>query len=325
MKTTLPKLSPTTFDRRTFALRGAAALGSLTVPGIWSQVAQAATPSLFHFAVIADPHVIDEFYQPGGESNAEDNESIMRTAERLTSARTLINSLNPKIEHVFVAGDCFHNYPSADYDFYFQHKTRIDIAKEMFDQFSAPVHLGFGNHDYDVPRVSREMSHRLFAQKLKAKPYSSLDYNGFRFIHLNNFTGDTWNPKSPEFNKALGSLGEEQLNWLEGLLQQHKPTVIFIHYPLWIVQPTEVHDFGLHPLLRKYRDTIQLVISGHWHKWLDFAHTYGPQHYVSAATRYDPNAYMLFEADSRKQTVRWMNADLVFWSTHFSKPYTQHA
>jgi hypothetical protein len=300
-------------------------LGALAVPGIWSQVAQAASPSLFHFAVLADTHIIDDFYQPGSEANAEDNESIMVTAQRLTSARSLINSLNPKIEQVFVAGDCFHNYPSADYDFYFQHKTRIDIAKEMFDGFQMPVHLGFGNYDYDVPRVSREMSHKLFAEKLKAKPYSSLDYKGFRFIHLNNFMGNTWDPKSPEFNKALGSLGEEQLDWLEALLQQHKPTVIFIHFPLWIVQPTEVHDFGLHPLLRKYRDTIQLVISGHWHKWLDFAHTYGPQHYVSASTRYDPNAYMLFEADSRKQTLRWMNADLVYWSTHFSKPYTSHA
>lgn len=63
-----------------------------------------------------------------------------------------------------------------------------------------------------------------------------------------------------------------------------------------------------------------MVISGHWHKWVDFAHTYGPQHHASGATRYDANAYMLFEADAKKQTIRWMNADLVEWSTHFSKP-----
>ena len=142
--------------------------------------------------MIADPHIIDEFYVKGTENGVEDNESILRTAERLASARSLMNSLKPKIEQVFVAGDCFHNYPSADYDFYFKNKTRIDIAKEMFDEFQMPVHLGFGNHDYDVPRVSREMSHRLFAEKLKAKPYSSVDYKGFRFTHLNNFMGATW-------------------------------------------------------------------------------------------------------------------------------------
>jgi UDP-2,3-diacylglucosamine pyrophosphatase LpxH len=308
-------------DRRQFGVLGAQALAAVASQRAWSAMAAPATAERFHFAVVADPHVIDEFYVKGTENGVEDNESILRTTERLTSARTLINSLQPKMEQVFVVGDCFHNYPSADYDFYFKNKTRIDITKEMFDDFDAPVHLGFGNHDYDVPRVSREMSHRLFAEKLKARPYSVLDYKGFRFVHLNNFMGATWDASSSHFNKGLGSLGEEQLNWFEGLMAERKPTVVFIHYPLWLVSGTEVSDYGLHPLLRKHRESIQMVISGHWHKWVDFAHTYGPQHYVSAATRYDPNAYMLFEADGKKQTMRWMNADLVEWSTHYSKPF----
>jgi hypothetical protein len=308
-------------DRRTFGLMGAGALGALYTRQAWGGVAQAASPTRFHFAVVSDTHIIDEFYQKGSENGVEDNESILLTTPRLISARTLINSLQPKIEKVFVPGDCFHNYPSADYDFYFKHKTRIDIAKELFDGFEMSVHVGFGNHDYDVPRVSREMSHQLFAEKLKTKPYYSIDYKGFRFIHLNNFVGATWDKNSDKFNKGMGSLGEEQLNWAESQLQERKPTVVFIHYPLWIVAPTEVKDYGLHPMLRKYSDSIQMVIAGHWHKWVDFAHTYGPQHYVTAATRYDANAYMLFEADSQKQTLRWMNADLVEWSTHYSKPY----
>jgi hypothetical protein len=87
------------------------------------------------------------------------------------------------------------------------------------------------------------------------------------------------------------------------------------------VQATEFGDYGLQPLLRKYQDTIQLVVSGHLHKWIDFAHTYGPQHYVMAATRYDPNAYMLMEVDTRRGTWRFMNESLVEWSTHYSKPY----
>ena len=61
-------------------------------------------------------------------------------------------------------------------------------------------------------------------------------------------------------------------------------------------------------MLRKYRDTIQLVVSGHVHKWIDFAHTYGPQHYIMAATRYDPNAYMLLEIDRKMNTWRFINA-----------------
>ena len=106
-------------------------------------------------------------------------------------------------------------------------------------------------------------------------------------------------------------------------MREHKPTFVFLHYPLWFCAPTEFSDYGLHPLLRKYKDTIQLVVSGHVHKWIDFAHTFGPQHYCMAATRYDSNAYMLIEVDREKNTWRFLNESLVEWSTHYSKAYQQ--
>jgi hypothetical protein len=40
-----------------------------------------------------------------------------------------------------------------------------------------------------------------------------------------------------------------------------------------------------------------------------------------ASTRYDPNAYMLVEVDTARVRWRFINADLVEWSTHYSKPY----
>jgi len=129
------------------------------------------------------------------------------------------------------------------------------------------------------------------------------------------------NAKSPLYDQGIGSLGEQQLQWAEAQLAEGKPTSVFIHYPLWIVAPTEVADFGLHPLLRKYREHIKLVVSGHWHKWIDFAHTFGSQHYVMAATRYDASAYVLIEIDRQSQTCRFINAPLVECSTDFSRPY----
>jgi hypothetical protein len=148
-----------------------------------------------------------------------------------------------------------------------------------------------------------------------------LDYKGWKFVHLNNFLGSTQDRTAIDFNPNTGSLGEEQLHWFEAQLQQRKPTFVFVHYPLLQIAPTEFSDYGLHPLLRKYRDNIQLVVTGHLHKWIDFARTYGPQHYVMAATRYDPNAYMLMEVDTKLMTWRFMNADLVQWSTHYSGAY----
>lgn len=274
----------------------------------------------FYFAIIADTHIIDPFYK-GPEGNPLDTETIFKTSERLTSARDLINSLNPPMEKVFLVGDYFHNYPSDNWDFYFRNKTRVDIAKEITDGFKMPVHAGFGNHDYAVPKISREFSHDLFREKFQLKPYYSVDYKGWKFIHLNNFIGDTWDPKSPGYNKAQGSLGEEQLNWCEAELAKRRPTFVFVHFPLFIMKDAEVKDYGLHPLLRKYQDSIQRVVSGHWHKWFDFARTYGPPHYVMGATRYDEDAYLLVEADLKNQTHRFLNLDLIEWSTHYSRPY----
>jgi hypothetical protein len=308
-------------DRRQFATLGAASLGSLLTQRLWAEQAQPASSDKFYFALVADTHIIDNFYVKGSENGVEDNESILLTTPRLTSARDLINSLSPAIEQVFLIGDYFHNYPSTDYDFYFKNTTRLDQAKAITDGFKMPVHLGFGNHDYDVRHVPREMSHRLFEAKFNAKPYSALDYKGFKFVHLNNFLGSTQDNASSNFNPNIGSLGEEQLHWFEAQLQQHKPTFVFIHYPLMQNTRVEFSDYGLHPLLRKYQDTIQLVVSGHLHRWIDFSHAYGPQHYVMAATRYDPNAYMLMEVDTKRATWRFMNASLVEWDTHYSKPY----
>jgi UDP-2,3-diacylglucosamine pyrophosphatase LpxH len=282
--------------------------------------AAAPAPNKFYFGVIADTHIIDEFYK-GPEGNALDTETIFKTTDRLTAARDFINKLDPPMEKIFLVGDYFHNYPSAEWDFYFKNKTRVDRAKEITDGFKVPVHVGFGNHDYDVPRVSREFSHELFREKYKVKPYYSVDYKGFKFIHLNNFVGETWNPKSAVFNKGVGSLGEEQLNWAEAELAQRKPTFVFIHFPLLICADVEVKDYGLHPMLRKYRDSIQRVVSGHMHKWYDFAHTFGPLHTVMGATRYDEDAYMLIEVDMANRTHRVLNFPQVEWSTYYSRPY----
>jgi predicted MPP superfamily phosphohydrolase len=276
--------------------------------------------SRFRFAIIADTHIIDEFYR-GPEGNPEDTESIFKTTERLRATRERINSLRPATDLTFLVGDYFHNYPSADIDFFFQHKTRVDAAKELTDGFAMPVHAGFGNHDYDVAHFSRENSHELFRRKFGLRPYYSIEHKGFKFIHVNNFLGATWEPKNARYDRSKGSLGEEQLNWLEAELEQRKPTFVFIHFPLIIVEPNERSGYGVHSILKKHRDTVQRVVSGHWHKWFEFGRSYGPPHLVIAATRYDPNAYLIVEADPKTAEHRLLNIDLVDWNTHFSSAW----
>lgn len=285
-----------------------------------SNLAESGDKRFFRFAVIADTHIIDDFYK-GPEGSPLDTETIFQTTNRLQSARTVINSLKPEVEKVFLVGDFFHDYPSPDYDFYFKNKTRIDNAKGLIDGFKMPVHVGFGNHDYAVPTVSRETSHSLFKEKLGVAPYYSIEHRSYKFVHLNNFMGATWDAKAKEYNRGTGSLGEAQLNWFEAELKQQKPTFVFIHYPLTTVQNLEIKDYGILPLLKKHKDTIQFIVSGHWHRWFDFARTYGAQHYVMGSTRYDEDAYMIVEVDTKRATYKIQNLNLFEWATHYSQPF----
>jgi predicted phosphodiesterase len=318
----------TEFSRRQFGVLTAATLAAQLTRSLWArEVAPAHTSGKFYFALIADTHIIDDFYlngpEKGAESNFEDNDSILHSSERLRIVRDLINSLTPKVDQVFVLGDYFHNYPSTDYEFYFKNKTRLDNAKELTDGFRMPVHIGFGNHDYAVRKIPREMAHRLFKAKFGLEPYYAVDHNGVKFVQLSNFLGSTQDKASADFKPSRGSFGLTQLEWLEAQLRERKQTYIFLHYPLGEVVPTEKADFGLHSLLRQYKDSIQLVVSGHKHKWIDYERQFGPRHIVMAATRYDPNALMLLETDTKSGSWRWLNASLVEWNTHYAKPYRQ--
>jgi hypothetical protein len=301
--------------RRRFLQAGT--LGALALPALLDARGGEHT---FRFGVIADTHIIDDFYR-GPEGNEEDTWSIFQTTKRLTAARDVLNAVDPRLELLFVVGDYFHDYPSADLDFYFSNATRIDHAKALTDGFRMPVHVGFGNHDYAVPRVSRDVSHELFRRKLGVAPYYAVDHRGFRFIQVNNFLGDTWDPSSARYDRRTGSLGGTQLAWLDAQLADRMPAFVFVHYPLEAMAAREVADLGLAAVLGRHRETVQRVISGHWHRWVDFGTRFGPSHLVMASTRYDEDAYLIVEVDASAGTHRLLNLDLVEWNTHFSRPF----
>jgi hypothetical protein len=312
-------------SRRSFLhTLGGLGAASVTASGLLLPDRLIAAPpsSTFRFAVIADSHVIDDFYNRQ-ESNPLDTATVKLSRESLIRTRNAINALNPAPDMVFVVGDYFHDYPSEDYDFYFKNVTRIDHAKAITDRFNMKVYPGFGNHDYAAPRISRDFSHRLFQQKLGVKPYYAVDHKGVRFLMLSNFLGETWNAANKDsFKKGVGSYGEEQLQWVEAQLAARKQTFVFTHYPLSGVAPTEFKDFGLLPLLKKYKDTIHFVTAGHWHRWHDFKTEYGPQHYVMGATRYDADSYMVVDVDVKAAKWEIRNAHCFHWGTRDTDPYT---
>lgn len=312
-------LAPT---RRDILRLGGAGLGALVAGGLGLPSCRGSGDDdrYFRFAVLADTHLIDDFYT-GPEGSPEDTESIFLTQQRLAAARAVINGLAPPIEKVFIAGDVAHNYPSEDWDFYFENETRFDLVRQELDLFTADVHPGLGNHDYDIGTIDREFTHDLVREKWGIEPYYTVEHKGWAFIHVNNFLGVTMDPASPEHNPDFGSLGATQLDWLEAELQLGRPTFIFLHFPLAFIEQHEVADRDLLALLRTYADTIQLVVAGHLHLWMDNGTAYGPPHLLCASTRYDPDAYMIIEADRTLGTHRILNQDLWEWYSHYAEPY----
>jgi 3',5'-cyclic-AMP phosphodiesterase len=274
----------------------------------------------FYFAALADTHIIDEFYE-GPEGSPLDTESIFLTTDRLTAARTAINNLPLPIDLVTIAGDFIHNYPSADYSFYEQNITRIDNAKQLIDGFNMPVHVGLGNHDYDLPHIPREFTHELFAEKLGIEPYYSVDHKGWKFIHVNNFLGVTFEAGNT-FNKEAGTLGETQLNWLEAELEQNMPSFVFVHFPPILMQSDEFPGYDFFTVLAAHSDKVKLVISGHLHRWLDFIDIYTPPQIVISSTRYDEDAYLVIKVDREEETIELMNLNCVAWNGYETEPYT---
>lgn len=267
--------------------------------------ADAAIPRFFRFAVVADTHIIDEWYT-GPESNQLDTESMFFTEERFTAARDRIAGLQTPVDFVIHIGDLIHDYPPGDLDFMAANATRADTAKQIMDGFGVPVGFCFGNHDYEFGRVSRDATHDFFRDKYDFEPWSSFDHLGWKFVMLNCYTGAT-REQGDTYDGMNGSLGEEQLTWLEAELQQGKPTFIFVHQMMQIIAADEVADLGLHRLVADYQDQIAYVLSGHTHRWLDFGTTYGAPHRVIGATRYDEDCFVIAEVDTQGGTARFLN------------------
>lgn len=268
----------------------------------------AAVASTFRFAVITDTHVIDEWYE-GPEGNELDTESMQYTNERMDAVIERINNLENPVDLVLHVGDLVHTLDTPngpDLDFQYANRTSVDMAAEKLARLRVPHRVCWGNHDYEFRDIDREDTHDLFAEKVGdvMTPYGVLEHRGWKFITLNSYLGETHANRQSQMN---GSLGEEQLLWLEAQLHERKPTMIFLHQMLQIMEQQEVSDFGLHGLLRQYEDTIPWVIAGHTHRWLPFGRQYGPQHMVMGATRYDEDCFIVGEIDTEGGGVSLLN------------------
>jgi 3',5'-cyclic AMP phosphodiesterase CpdA len=171
--------------------------------------AVAAEPKAFTFLQISDSHMgFDKPANPNAKGTLE--EAIDR-----------VTALPDKPAFMIHTGDISHLSKVSEFD----------DADKIISQAKLDVHYVPGEHDLIDPEAGKLYRER-YGRGTKGSGYYSFDANGVHFIGLVNVA----NLKAG----GMGSLGEEQLEWIENDLKGRSastPVVVFAHIPLWTVYP----------------------------------------------------------------------------------------
>jgi 3',5'-cyclic AMP phosphodiesterase CpdA len=171
--------------------------------------ARAAESKGFTFLQISDSHVgFDKPANPNAKGTLE--EAIAR-----------IKAIPAKPAFMIHTGDITH----------LSKQSEFDDAEHIISQAMLDVHYVPGEHDIIDPEI--KIYKERYGRGTKGAGYYSFDANGVHFLGLVNVA----NLKGG----GLGSLGDEQLKWIEDDLKGKSastPIVVFAHIPLWTVYPT---------------------------------------------------------------------------------------
>src|SRR3954449_5867916 len=206
--------------------------------GIIGEV-EAAESSGLTFLQISDSHV--GFDKPA-------NPNALGTLEE---AINKIKTMPVKPSFVIHTGDITHLSKPSEFD----------DADRIISQARLDVHYVPGEHD--ILDEGATLYRDRYGRNAKGAGWYSFDADGVHFIGLVNVA----NLKAG----GLGSLGEEQLAWLEDDLKGKSastPMVVFAHIPLWAVYPQwgwGTDDSGRALELMKGFGSVT-VLNGHIHQ-----------------------------------------------------------
>jgi len=163
----------------------------------------------FTFVQISDSHI--GFDKPA-------NPNVTAT---LQVAIDKINALPERPDFMIHTGDLSHLSKPSEFDTLDQ-ALRGTAAKQIY----------FVPGEHDMLTDNGEQYLQRFGKDSKGTGWYSFDYKGVHFVGLVNVA----NLKAG----GLGSLGHEQLEWLQGDLKERSsstPIVLFAHIPLWTIYP----------------------------------------------------------------------------------------
>jgi 3',5'-cyclic AMP phosphodiesterase CpdA len=174
-----------------------------------SAVAAQAVRGGFTFLQISDSHI-------GFNKHANPH-----AVDTLKEAIGHVAKLSVKPTFMLHTGDITHSAKPSEFD----------DANQIIGSAGVDVHYVPGEHDITDEATQKAYLER-YGKGTKGSGWYSFDQNGVHFLGLSNVTN------LKQF--GLGSLGQEQLEWLEDDLRALKsstPIVVFAHIPLWSVYP----------------------------------------------------------------------------------------
>lgn len=200
-------------------------------------------------AVISDTHVCG------------DSEHGLST--QLADMLDTLAQLEPQPEAIAITGDLVDSIPGCG-------GPDVDPLETFADIVSAspiPVLVVPGNHDYyadDFPQFllteDRAARDARYAELLGIEPWYTAVLGGVKLIFLDTMQGPLWDASTG----LSGSLGSEQLAWLDTELADGHPAVVFMHHPPSLVdEPDESETFD--DVLARHADNVLGILAGHLH------------------------------------------------------------
>lgn len=237
--------------------------GADTAPGEDLAVAEEITPEIEDdlpppvayapvvFTVVSDIHV------DGGIEGAVAKNVLGLFAEAA--------AMDPAPELMVVTGDLVDHIPEpADTS----PGSRLHALYTIFREGPLPVEPVAGNHDYytaEFPVLTltddRPARNALLEETLGMPPWYVTEHGGTRFIYVNTMQGDLWGIS----DGLNGSAGRDQLEWLDGLLSEDRPAVLFMHHPPSTV--LEDDEISLESTITDHAQNVLAVFAGHLHLW----------------------------------------------------------
>ena len=192
------------------------------------------------FVQISDTHI---------GFNKEANPDVSGTLQRTIE---LVNAMPDQPALIVHTGDITHLSRASEFD----------LAQQLLSQLkTTELHTVPGEHDTSDPAVTEYFNR--FGKASGNKGYYSFDHAGVHFIGLINVL---------QFKAGgLGSLGTEQLEWVEADLKGRSastPLVVFAHMPLWTIYEPWGWGTSDAPQLMGYlrRFGSVTVLNGHIHQ-----------------------------------------------------------